>query len=67
MTQGYVASFNARTRRGFVQQGQHGDLIPFMVPQSDLEFNPGDFVEFAVVGGKAGLMALNVRPLRIAA
>lgn len=35
-----------------------------MVQQSDMMFSPGEFVEFAVIGGKAGLLALNVRSLR---
>ncbi len=64
MTQGFIDSFDARKRRGFVRQGRKADLIPFRAQRSDESLNAGDSVEFAVVGGKAGLMAQNVRPLR---
>ncbi|MCH7639199.1 MAG: cold shock domain-containing protein [Bacteroidetes bacterium] len=64
MTQGFVASFDTRRRRGFVQLGRKADLIPFSVHQSEAALTTGDAVEFAVIGGKAGLMAQNVRPLR---
>ena len=64
MTQGFVASFDARRRRGFVKQGRKADLIPFRMQRSEEPLNAGDSVEFAVVGGKAGVMAQNVRPLR---
>jgi len=61
MTQGYVASFDARRRRGFVQLCRKADLIPFDAKRSDDALNTGDAVKFAVIGGKAGLMAQNVR------
>ncbi len=64
MTQGFVASFDTRRRRGFVQQGRKADLIPFRAQHADAVLSAGDAVEFAVIGGKAGLMAQNVRPLR---
>ena len=64
MTQGFVASFDTRRRRGFVQLGRKADLIPFSMRQSGAALTAGDAVEFAVIGGKAGLMAQNVRPLR---
>ena len=64
MTQGFVASFDTRRRRGFVQLGRNADLIPFSVHQTDAALSAGDAVEFAVIGGKAGLMAQNVRPLQ---
>ncbi len=63
MTQGFVASFDSRRRRGFVQLGRKADLIPFSVHHSEAALTTGDAVEFAVIGGKAGLMAQNVRPL----
>ena len=64
MTQGFVASFDVRRRRGFVQLGRKADPIPFSAHRSDVPLSAGDAVQFAVIGGKAGLMAHNVRPLR---
>ncbi len=64
MTQGFVASFDTRRRRGFVQLGRKADLIPFSAHRSDVALSAGDAVQFAVIGGKAGLMAQNVRLLR---
>ena len=63
MTQGFVASFDARRGTGFVQQARESDRIPFTTRHSVSDLQCGDPVEFAVVGGKAGLMAVDVRPL----
>lgn len=63
MTQGFVTSFDARRGTGFVQQARESDRIPFTANRS-ASIQSGDQVEFAVVGGKAGVMAKGVRPLQ---
>lgn len=61
MAQGFITSFDVRRGTGFVQQARDADRIPFTVDSSAEEVHLGDEVKFAVVGGKAGLMAKNVR------
>ncbi len=64
MTQGFVSSFDARRGTGFVQQARESDRIPFTTHRMNGELRSGDQVEFAVIGGKAGVIATNVRPVR---
>lgn len=64
MTRGYVTSFDARRGVGFVRQAHGADRIPFAARDSDhRSFQAGDTVEFAVIGGKAGVRATSVRGL----
>lgn len=66
MTRGFVTSFNARRGTGFVRLacGTETDRIPFSIRDAkSRSFSTGEAVEFAVIGGKAGVVATTVRPV----
>ena len=62
MTKGIVAAFDARRGVGYVQHTEGTNRVPFSVRyvQGDAPAI-GDVVNYTVTGGKAGVMAKNVR------
>jgi cold shock CspA family protein len=62
MVRGYVTSFDARRGVGFIQRTVGTDRIPFTARDGEgLRFAEGDTVEYKVTGGKAGVIAYQVR------
>ena len=62
MARGYVSSFDSRRGIGFIRQAHGADRIPFTLRDHEgRSVRTGDPVEFAVVGGKAGVRATGVR------
>jgi len=59
MTRGTVSSFNSQRGTGFVRHSAGADRIPFSAREE--AYRAGEPVEFTVVGGKAGVMAREVR------
>ena len=62
MTRGYVSSFDARRGTGFIQRAHGADRIPFTARDAEgRSFREGERVEYRVIGGKAGVVAQEVR------
>jgi cold shock CspA family protein len=62
LIRGTVYSFNPRRGTGFVRHSTGADRIPFSARDSREEaYRAGEPVEFTVVGGKAGVIAREVR------
>lgn len=62
LIRGTVHSFNTRRGTGFVRHSTGADRIPFSARDSREEaYRVGESVEFTVVGGKAGVIAREVR------
>ena len=64
MIRGTVHSFNPRRGTGFVRHAAGTDRIPFSARHAREDaYRTGEPVEYTVVGGKAGVMAREVRSL----
>lgn len=62
LIRGTVHSFNLRRGTGFVRHSVGADRIPFSARDAREEaYRAGESVEFTVVGGKAGVIAREVR------
>lgn len=62
MTRGYVTSFDDRRGTGFIQRAHGEDRIPFSTRDAEeRHFREGDVVAYKVTGGKAGVIAYQVR------
>lgn len=62
LIRGTVHSFNPRRGTGFVRHSTEADRIPFSARYAREDaYRVGEPVEFTVVGGKAGVMAREVR------
>lgn len=61
---GYIESYDASKGQGFIQLDDDEDeTVPFDEVAEGMTVKEGDRVRFDVVGGMAGRMAKNVRPI----
>ena len=68
MIQGTIQTYDPRRGTGFLSPAQREDRFPFVVrPDQAGPLSAGDTVEFSVGGGRAGLLARDVRRVRSAA
>lgn len=65
MIQGTVHTYDPRRGTGYVSPAHRDDRFPFLTrPDEAGPLSAGDTVEFSVSGGRAGLLARDVRRVR---
>lgn len=67
MLKGTVSQYNPRRGTGVVRPAHGEDRIPFALRPGPTALQPGDPVEFTLVGGMTGVAARQVRRVRDAA
>lgn len=65
MTQGTIQTYDPRRGAGYVTPAHRDDRFPFLLrPEEAGPLSAGDTVEFSLSGGRAGLLARDVRRVR---